>query len=353
MKTRCPADDPLWYAKPCSLQRNDQMEIHNLRSKFGSRVELSMEMSFREDTPSGERNDLLARGRMLDVTPRRRSSHLSVLSSMIEYGSLFPEEEVDLDAKQEVQHPSVIFASVLDVDSVEFLQSGEGQVFQGCLVCAFIVFDILQGLSMQHAAKSSHFTKQTLIVSTAALSAVVGSVITVAMRGVHGLMDTLNLADLLAFAVPGGLFSISQTTKLFAVSLSDAGTVKVFSQLKIIITGVFAGTVLGQRFSLTQWQTMILLLTLLVSFAVASDSGGAGDHKNLHLGILFATLSTLFTCIAGLITEKFLKASTLPFYSQRIGLELMGLPWAVLMLFAVPACTYVCSNSKLARFFNI
>ena len=159
------------------------------------------------------------------------------------------------------------------------------------------------------------------------------------MRGVHGLMDTLNLADLLAFAVPGGLFSISQTTKLFAVSLSDAGTVKVFSQLKIIITGVFAGTVLGQRFSLTQWQTMILLLTLLVAFAVASDSAGAGNHQKLHLAFLFATLFSFFGCMASLLDEKLLKASTLPFYSQRTQLDLMGLPWAVLMLFAVPAYT--------------
>jgi drug/metabolite transporter (DMT)-like permease len=236
-------------------------------------------------------------------------------------------------------------ARAADSASNGWIKSSDGVFLQGSLLVGYMVLDILQNLSVQQAARQKpSFTKQTLVVVVCVSSIFIGLGMTAAQQGVAGLKRLFDVRDLAAYGVAGVSFSISQTAKVIAIAYVGAGVNKVLAQTRVLMSALLAVVILGSRFTIQQWQCMIVIGwgVIIFSINIQKEDEARGDLKaeqDFNLGISWGCLGIFFSCFGSLMSEKRMKQVSLPFYMQKAQTEMMSLPFAVSMLYVLPWLT--------------
>jgi len=131
-------------------------------------------------------------------------------------------------------------------------------------------------------------------------------------------------------------FSASSLGLLLAFPHFDGAFIKLLGQVKLPLTALLSAAVLGKRYSLVQWQTILIMGVACTSFTALR----LGGNIELGLGVPVVGLAAVlgwvvFNVLATLFAERaFKKASGLPFATimtnMRIG-ELIALTFMLLV----------------------
>ncbi|XP_017327418.1 solute carrier family 35 member A3b [Ictalurus punctatus] len=140
--------------------------------------------------------------------------------------------------------------------------------------------------------------------------------------------------DTMKLAIPSGIYTLQNNLLYVALSNLDAATYQVTYQLKILTTALFSVSMLGKRLSVSQWLSLLVLMTGIAFVQWPSHSEKemvAGSQIIGLLAVLFACFSSGF---AGVYFEKILKETNQSVWIRNIQLGLFGLLFGLIGVFA-------------------
>jgi hypothetical protein len=104
------------------------------------------------------------------------------------------------------------------------------------------------------------------------------------------------------------------------------------------LSALLSRFVFSRYYSALEWLALFLITLAACLFALL-DTATDGDDDALSklpiMGIIMVLCSVAFSCIGSLLAEKILKFGRLPFYTQKVHLEVGTLATAIVMLFVV------------------
>jgi drug/metabolite transporter (DMT)-like permease len=173
-----------------------------------------------------------------------------------------------------------------------------------------------------------------------------------AKNGQLGMIFTKEHAKMCLLFQPAAVgFGISQFMGFFNLDFLTPDTLKVFDQSRLLVTALVMLLLLGKRYSRATWISLVVITLAAVMYgqvkSLDAGSGGAAD-KNVPVGALLVLLNAFVTALAGVWAEKFMKAyKSVPFYIQKIYLELGNVVTQLIMIFAIlPAIKPGITNVK-------
>jgi len=127
------------------------------------------------------------------------------------------------------------------------------------------------------------------------------------------------------------------------VSLSPA-TAKVLAQVRLPILALGSGVFVGRKYKCMQWIGLLLITGTAILFCEVKNSLSGGGHEKASsnaggvvFGYVCSLTASLFSVIAGLLSERFLKQfKKTPFYTQKVQIEVGGIIVGCAMLFLMP-----------------
>mmetsp|Transcript_68282 Transcript_68282/g.113032 ORF Transcript_68282/g.113032 Transcript_68282/m.113032 type:complete len:473 (+) Transcript_68282:131-1549(+) len=292
--------------------------------------------------------------------------------------------------------------------ALAWLRSTSGVLFQAALILTYVGLETVAGFLTSFALKPAAGTKfkplpSSIIVMNSGLSIVVGLLITAATSVISEKMpvarsitktfrDVFQWRTICSYSVVAAFFSIAAVFSKMAYAKMDAGLKKILDQLRLPVTAGMSALIIGKRYTLREWLTLLMVPLAVCCFYVADVEhdevtelhatcrypshcfselsydvcgirvDGATmigtairDSRNTNStrhnitsfpveasrtdfqGLIFSVLATFFNCIGSLYFEKMMKitAST-PFPTQKVQLETTGFLVAIAMSFIVP-----------------
>lgn len=160
----------------------------------------------------------------------------------------------------------------------------------------------------------------------------------------HGaLLHELNIhilqspMEIVKLCVPSLLYTIQNNLLYLALTNLDASTYQVVYQLKILTTALFSAILLGRKFSVQKWLSLVILTA---GVAVVQVSGSGDQHssnsddanKNRMIGLIAVLCAACTSGFSGVYFEKILKGSTTSLWMRNVQ---MGLPSTIIAYLAV------------------
>jgi len=210
----------------------------------------------------------------------------------------------------------------------------------------FIVIDCGQALSMDWAEKRSwqssrgrserQYSRQTALVVESLLSVTTGLLFAGTMGGCTAVRQCFDLRLLLRFLPVAIGFATGLSLKMMSVNHFQAGTVKVFGQLRLPLAAVVSVLVFKRHYSLARWMAISMLTTSCVTFVLMKGQNREKQGRPWKwTGLLQMTGWVCLNVVGGILAESAYKDGDLPVYVQKVGQDLGHLLVSSVMLFLV------------------
>lgn len=196
------------------------------------------------------------------------------------------------------------------------------------------------GLSMRYARtrKGDLFFSSTAVVMAEFVKLISCLGLTYVESGsVKKLMESLytyiikNWVDTLKVCVPSILYLIQNNLLYLSASHLDAATYQVTYQFKIFTTAVFSVLMLKRRLLITQWGSLVILISGIVLVQLAQDRApkkvDSGVEQKPLLGFMAAIGACVISGVAGVYFEKILKGSDISVWIRNIQLSFLSIPF--------------------------
>lgn len=140
----------------------------------------------------------------------------------------------------------------------------------------------------------------------------------------------------LLMAFPAFLYVLINNLSFFAMERLDAALFQVTFQGKMLSTAICSMLILGRKFSKQQW---LALLILAVGVCIAQDQKqsakvGHALRSETALGVIAIVVADLLIGLAGVYTEKLLKAPDADLWIQNLQMGLWSILIALVSVFA-------------------
>uniref|UniRef100_A0A7S0QMN3 Uncharacterized protein n=1 Tax=Cryptomonas curvata TaxID=233186 RepID=A0A7S0QMN3_9CRYP len=134
--------------------------------------------------------------------------------------------------------------------------------------------------------------------------------------------------------VPSLLYVVQNNLLFVAVSNLDPGAYQVTSQLKTLVTALFAILILGKKITFLEWVSLFLLVIgcSVVQFDAAGSRSGF-EEENQMLGFISTVLASVLSGFCGIYIELLLKSSTPNLAVRNIQLGAPGFVLALLVAY--------------------
>ncbi|CAE7497458.1 unnamed protein product, partial [Symbiodinium pilosum] len=129
--------------------------------------------------------------------------------------------------------------------------------------------------------------------------------------------------------------------KMRAVGYFNAGTIKIFGQLRLPLVALVSTYLLSRRYSREQWQAIVLVALSCFLFMWFKEKQGRSVKGNDQLdvqGLLLLAGWILLNVLGGVFAERAYKSGDKPFFSKKVSEDFGYLVLNLLMLFVVPCC---------------
>lgn len=212
------------------------------------------------------------------------------------------------------------------------------------LLVMFILVDTGQAFVMDWAEKrdwdpnrtGSQYARQTVLVFESGLAIVIGAAFAWASGGAAAVRGCFDLHQFLKFLPVSLCFALGLSLKMMAVNHFQAGTLKIFGQLRLPLLTVLSALLLAKRYSLVQWQVISLITTSCLAFVVLKGQGRVREGKRWKsTGLLQMIGWVIFNVSGGIAAEHAYKSGALPFYAQKVSEDLGYLLISSLMMLIV------------------
>merc|ERR1719240_1926133 len=109
----------------------------------------------------------------------------------------------------------------------------------------------------------------------------------------------------------------------------------VLGYLYMPLSAVLSNWIFGRWYGWLEWQALLLITLGAILFAVLQQSGRSSSDTS-KLGICSILFAVVLSCAGSLLAEKIMKSNAdIPFYTQKVHLDLGGFLLAVAMLFVI------------------
>merc|ERR1711971_1224976 len=115
------------------------------------------------------------------------------------------------------------------------------------------------------------YSRQTVLLSVSLTSVVTGILVNLKLGGLAAVRQSLDLKLWLQFLPSASFEGLGLSLKLMAYKYFQAGTVKVFGQLRLPLMAFVSALFLGRAYTLIQWQALAVLTTSCVCFFLLKD----------------------------------------------------------------------------------
>eukprot|EP00929_Paragymnodinium_shiwhaense_P119028 TRINITY_DN90917_c0_g1_i1.p1 TRINITY_DN90917_c0_g1~~TRINITY_DN90917_c0_g1_i1.p1 ORF type:complete len:523 (+),score=114.27 TRINITY_DN90917_c0_g1_i1:85-1653(+) len=272
-----------------------------------------------------------------------------------------------------------------DPGFVAWLKTKAGLAAQMGLFALYIFMDVGKSLANSFALKDSGVNTTSLVISQSIMSILIGIVITLVIDGAQTVYSAVQPAQLMRFGLVSAMFAAAQCFASLSYKYMDASLIKTLGQARLLQTAILSSIFLRRRYIGAQWATMCVVVLgamLFLNSKIAAQEAYdvkqvlpgyeldrftcyeylsnltelnatvdsvptfCGDpveehlpdeEKNVKIGLLCTFLYLLISDGASIVSESFLKGDKkLPFYVQKITIEIMGLPISFCMSFFMP-----------------
>lgn len=270
---------------------------------------------------------------------------------------------------------------------VTYLTSLQGFVMQAVLFATFVGIDAGKSMMLSEALKGTGVIPQTMTITISFVSLVTGLAITYSTAGMEGIHEAFGTRTLKQFGLIAALFAVAQTFQNMSYTVLSAGTIKICGQVRPLQTALLSTLFLGRRYLPSQWSALLIIMLAVIMFmqgkadqkemdgllVVASEyqanrtlcyrsleqqlrdsvvrvlqppeacratpavDTGEEEVSSMAIGLGYVGCYVFLSDVSSIISEKYLKAAEqTPFYIQKVGLEIWGLPTSVLMSVLMP-----------------
>jgi len=188
------------------------------------------------------------------------------------------------------------------------------------------------------AATGCGLESTTAVVTIEALKLAGAAALHVGVEGGGFLAQTLaNPRDTAKICIPALIYTVNNNLVLVAAGLLQGPLLALFSQLKILTTGLFTRVLLRRQLGPRRWLALVLLTVsvAVVQLARASPAGDAGE-QNVPLGLAVVAVACVLAGFAGVYLELVLKESPISLWVRNIHLAVLSLVVAALVVAATP-----------------
>ena len=307
---------------------------------------------------------------------RKSPAETSATSSFVSQGA-----QSFVEAVERVRHETLLepaFKSELshaDPEALAHLRTWCGLLLQVMLFVLYISLDIANSMTMSFAMKRPKVQQSSLALATSATSLALAVLVTVVVEEGHARALVRHMADLrqvVALGMVGVLFSFSVNFQVLAYSSDlDPGTIKTLGQMRLPVIAFLSQLFLPVRYKASHWFLLLAVTACSLGFYYNSLNVHSRSQQNFEarlpeycdfpldvapsddlqemqclpdgpkpawwVGLSFAFCWIFIVCLAGVLMEKFLKASAqTPFHVQRISIELFCTLVNVALVFMVP-----------------
>lgn len=232
----------------------------------------------------------------------------------------------------------------LDDRAHEFASSFMGIAAQASAVLFFIVADAGKILIFAWAVHGTPIVPQSLVVAMSSSSVPIGMAVSASTGGVAGALACLNYRPVLMCLPVAALFSLGQSANTHAFSLNISATLStVIGYSYMPLSALLSRWIFKRAYSFLEWLALSLITCCAIVFVLVRGSSGGGGMS--VEAIASAALSVIFSCCGSLAAEKVLKGDcefcgleipkNIPFYTQKVHIEIGGTVTAVAMLFVL------------------
>lgn len=209
---------------------------------------------------------------------------------------------------------------------------------QGLLCVIYIMCDISVYLVGDRATQA--YNKQSVIITGAAVSVVLGTLISASHRGSQAAKESLNVRSILALLPVSLGFGLSSLSLLQTFRYFDAAFVKLLGQMKLPFTALFTTLFLSRSYSLKQWHMILMICTACSSFMVLKMGGSIRVGTMSWVGLCCIGSWIICNVLATLVIERvFQRSPKLSFSALMTRLEAGKLISIAMLWFFTPGVT--------------
>jgi len=191
----------------------------------------------------------------------------------------------------------------------------------------------------QDDVKGRRYVRQSVLVAEPFLAILVGLTIQGSSGGREAIWECLDYSKFLEFVPVCIFFGIGMSFKMRAVRYFNAGTIKIFGQLRLPLVALVSTYFLSRHYSAQQWQAIALVALSCFLFMWFKEKGKVTKDDQLDFRGLFLLAGwILLNVFGGVFAERAYKSGDKPFFSKKVSEDLGYLVLNFLMLIVMPCC---------------
>jgi len=181
------------------------------------------------------------------------------------------------------------------------------------------------------------YVRQSVLVFEAAVAIVVGLIFQGAIGGMASLSQCFRWEKFVEFLPNCICFSIGISLKMRAVRHYNAGTIKIFGQLRMPMLAILSTLWLGTHYDFAHWQAIGILTVSCFAYMHLKEQGKRQNHLSCS-GELSLLLSwVLLNSCGGVLAQRAYQRGDLPFFAKFVAEDLSYLLINSILLFVI-AC---------------
>jgi len=192
----------------------------------------------------------------------------------------------------------------------------------------FVLTDVGQALAMDWAEnrpwKKDHsgqrqYVRQTVPVVASSVSILTSLTWAATSGGADAVLRCFDPGRFLRFLPVSLCLAVGLSVKMMAVNHFQAGTIKIFGQLRLPMVALLSTLLLAARYSVIKWQVIAMITTSCTCFVWLKGQRRVSEGKSVKWSgfcQLFAWV--LLNVVGGLVAEVQYKSETADFYAQKV-----------------------------------
>lgn len=195
------------------------------------------------------------------------------------------------------------------------------------LLASFILVDTGQAFVTDWAERRTasdvqssgrRYVRQTVLVFEACLAIVLGLLIQWLSGGLAAVQQCFNFNQFLEFAPSCLFFSVGLSLKMRAVAYHNAGTIKIFGQLRMPMTAILSTICLARHYDFVQWQAIGIITVSCFAYMHMKEQDKLDGKLTLTCGHGLLLCWVLLNSAGGTLAEWVYKRGELDFFAKFV-----------------------------------
>ncbi|CAE7567744.1 unnamed protein product [Symbiodinium necroappetens] len=203
---------------------------------------------------------------------------------------------------------------------------------------AFVI-DWAEGRTRQ-GDQGKRYVRQSVLVIEPFLAIIVGLAVQASSGGFDAVWECLDRDKFLEFVPVCLFFGVGMSMKMRAVGYFNAGTIKIFGQLRLPLVALVSTYLLSRHYSREQWQAIAAVAVSCFFFMWCKEQQGRrteGNNDQLDVrGLLLLAGWIFLNVLGGVFAERAYKSGDKPFFSKKVSEDFGYLLLNFAMLFVMP-----------------